>query len=252
MNEVILADIDGKKVWLHGDRNGFLYSIDRMTRKCVWTAKLSRVNWTPGFDENCRPIMAWEEGGDPAMDVVYDRRTPDIAPSLDGGKEWHPMSYSKRTNMVYVPTYNFSMDLQAQKQEWKRGEWYLGAKVITFNKGNGAVKAYDASTGDLTWIRPLSTPATSGTLATAGGLVFYGDPEGFLHAVRDDTGEELWAFNTGTGVHGNPTSYTAGGRQYIAAVVGAGGGGIWPLYYGEWLKTHSKGGSLIVFGLHNG
>ena len=68
VNEVILADIDGKKVWLHGDRNGFLYSIDRMTRKCVWTAKLSRVNWTPGFDENCRPIMAWEEGGDPAMD----------------------------------------------------------------------------------------------------------------------------------------------------------------------------------------
>ena len=124
MNEVILADIDGKKVWLHGDRNGFLYSIERLTQQCVWTAKLSRVNWTPGFGENCRPIMAWEEGGDPAMDVVYDRRTPDIAPSLDGGKEWHPMSYSKRTNMVYVPTYNFSMDLQAKKQEWKRGEWY--------------------------------------------------------------------------------------------------------------------------------
>ena len=252
VNEHILLDIDGKKVWLHGDRNGFLYSIERLTQKCVWTAKLSRINWTNGFGENCRPIMAWEEGGDPSMDVVYDRRTPDIAPSLDGGKEWHPMSYSRRTNMVYVPTYNFSMDLQAQKQEWKRGEWYLGAKVITFNKGNGAIKAFNASNGELEWIRPLSTPATSGTLATAGGLVFYGDPEGFLHAVRDDTGEELWAFNTGTGVHGNPTSYTANGDQYIAAVVGAGGGGIWPLYYGEWLKTHSKGGSLIVFGLHDG
>ena len=56
----------------------------------------------------------------------------------------------------------------------------------------------------------------------------------------------------GTGIHGNPTTYTTGGKQYVAAVVGAGGGGIWPLYYGEWLKTHSKGGSLIVFGLHNG
>ena len=71
------------------------------------------------------------------MDVVYDRVTKNIAPSLDGGKEWHPMCYSPRVNMVMVPLYNFSMDLQAKKMEWRRGEWYLGAKVITFNSGNG-------------------------------------------------------------------------------------------------------------------
>lgn len=251
VNEVILADIDGNRVWLHADRNGHLYSIDRDTYKCNWVVPISRVNWTTGFRDNCRPIMAWEEGGNPAMDVVYDRVTEDIAPTLDGGKEWHPMAYSPRTNLVYIPTYNFGMDLQAKKMEWRRGEWYLGAKVIRFRKGNGAIKAYNASNGDLAWTRPQSTPATSGLLATAGGLAFYGDPEGFFRAVRDDTGEELWAFQTGTGIHGNPTSYTADGDQFIAIVVGPGGGGIWPLYYGEWLKTHSKGGALIVFGLHN-
>ena len=123
--------------------------------------------------------------------------------------------------------------------------------MLTFNKGNGAFKAFDGATGELVWTRPQSTPNTSGALATGGGLVFYGDPEGIFHAVRDDTGEELWAFQTGSGIHGNPTTYTVGGDQYVAIVIGAGGGGIWPLTYGDWLQNHSKGGSLMVFGLHD-
>ena len=250
VNEVILADIDGKKVWLHGDRNGHLYSIDRTNNRCNWVVPMGKINWTPGFRDNCRPIMAWEEGGDPTMDVVYDRVTPDIAPSLDGGKEWHPMCYSPRVNMVMVPLYNFSMDLQAKKMEWRRGEWYLGAKVITFNSGNGSIKAFDASNGDIKWMRPSSAPATGGMLCTAGGLVFYGDAEGYFHAVRDDTGEELYQFNVGTGVHGNPTTYTVDGKQMVSVVVGAGGGGIWPLSYGEWLKNHTKGGGVFTFGLN--
>jgi alcohol dehydrogenase (cytochrome c) len=246
VNEVVLADVDGKKVWLHGDRNGHLYSIDRTNGTCNWVVPLGRVNWVKEFGPNCRPIFNY-----PEKDVTYDKVTTDIAPSLDGGKEWHPVSYSPRTNMVYVPTYNFAMDLQAKQLEWKRGQWYLGAKVIHFNPGNGAIKAFNASNGKLAWTIPQSTPATSGILSTAGGLVFYGDPEGMFHAVRDDTGEALWSYNVGTGIHGNPTTYTANGKQYVAIVVGPGGGGIWPATYGDWFKKQSKGGGLIVFGLED-
>jgi alcohol dehydrogenase (cytochrome c) len=243
VNEVILADVGGSKIWLHGSRNGHLYSIDRTTGKCNWVVPLGRVNWVKEFGPNCRPIL------NPDKDVTYDKVTTDIAPSLDGGKEWHPMAYSPKTKMVYVPTYNFSMDLQAKQMEWKRGQWYLGARVIHFNPGNGAVKAFDAATGKLAWIRPQSTPATGGLLATAGGLVFYGNPEGQFQAVRDDTGESLWSYNAGTGIHGNPTSYTADGKQYVAIVIGPGGGGIWPLTYKDWFQKQSKGGGMIVFGL---
>jgi alcohol dehydrogenase (cytochrome c) len=244
VNEVVLADVAGKKVWLHGDRNGHLYSIDRTTGKCVWVVPLGRVNWVKSWGPNCRPVFNY-----PEKDVVYDKPTRDIAPTLDGGKEWHPVSYSHRTKLVYVPVYDFSMDLQAKKMEWKRGEWYLGAKVIRLNPGSGAVKAFDAATGKLAWTRPQSEPATSGILTTAGGLAFFGDPAGMFTAVRDDTGEALWQYNVGTGIHGNPTTWTAGGRQYVAIVVGPGGGGLWPLYYSEWYKKQSKGGGLFVFGL---
>lgn len=245
VNEVILADIDGKKVWLHADRNGYLYSIDRTNARCNWVVPLGRVNWNKGFGENCRPIMNW-----PEKDVVYDKPTRDIAPTLDGGKEWHPMSYSPRTNMVYVPVYDFSMDLQAKRMEWQRGEWYLGAKVIKLNDGTGYIKAFDARSGKEAWKVAQPWPATSGTMATAGGLVFYGDPNGEFHALKDDTGQRLWKFNVGTGIHGNPTTFMAGGKQYVAIVAGPGGGGLWPLYYNEFFKHQSKGGLLMVFGLH--
>jgi alcohol dehydrogenase (cytochrome c) len=244
VNEVVLADVDGKKVWLHGDRNGHLYSIDRTNGQCNWVVPLGRVNWVKSWGPNCRPIFNW-----PEKDVVYDKVTTDIAPTLDGGKEWHPIAYSHRTKLVYVPVYDFSMDLQAKKLDWKRGEWYLGAKVVRLNPGSGAIKAFEAATGKLAWTRPQPTPATSGILATAGGLVFFGDPEGMFTAVRDDTGETLWQYNVGTGIHGNPTTFTAGGKQYVAIVVGPGGGGLWPIYFSDWFKKQSKGGGLFVFGL---
>jgi alcohol dehydrogenase (cytochrome c) len=253
VNEMILVDLGGKKMWLHGSRNGHIYAIDRENtvktkygneHKCLWVSPLQRVNWTKPITtaNNCKPIYNW-----PEKDVVYDKVTTDIAPSLDGGKEWHPMAYSKRTKMVYVPVYDFAMDLQAKKMEWKRGEWYLGAKVLNFNAGAGAIKAFDAATGKLVWSKSQSYPATSGMLATGGGIVFYGDPEGYFNALDDETGEHLWSFNLGTGVYGNPTTYTADGKQYVAIVYGAGGGGIWPLHYGEWYKKQSKGGGLMVF-----
>ncbi|HUF20659.1 MAG TPA: PQQ-dependent dehydrogenase, methanol/ethanol family [Burkholderiales bacterium] len=255
VNEHVLVELGGKKLWLHASRNGHVYGIDRNnTRRtkhgnehvCVWVTALSRVNYVKepiSTKNNCRPIYDW-----PKMDVVYDRVTTDIAPSLDGGKEWHPVAYSHRTKMVYVPIYNFAMDLQAKKMDWKRGEWYLGARVITWNPGHGMINGYDGATGALTWTKPQSWPATSGMLATAGGLVFYGDPDGMFNAVNDETGEHLWSFQVGSGVHGNPTTYTGSdGKQYVAIVYGAGGGGIWPLYFSEWLQKHQKGGALMVF-----
>ena len=253
VNEMILVDLGGKKMWLHGSRNGHLYGIDRENtvktkygneHKCVWVSALQRVNWTKPITpaNNCKPIYNY-----PEKDIVYDKLTTDIAPSLDGGKEWHPMSYSRRTKMVYVPVYDFAMDLQAKKMEWKRGEWYLGAKVLNFNAGAGHIKAFDAATGKLVWSKSQSYPATSGILSTGGGVVFYGDPEGYFNALNDETGEHLWSFNLGTGVYGNPTTYSTGGKQYVGIVYGAGGGGIWPIYFGEWYKKQSKGGGLMVF-----
>ena len=63
----------------------------------------------------------------------------------------------------------------------------------------------------------------SGVLATAGDVVFYGTLEGYLKAVDARTGQELYRFKTPSGIVGNVTTYTHGGRQYVAVLSGVGG-----------------------------
>ncbi|MEQ8428062.1 MAG: PQQ-dependent dehydrogenase, methanol/ethanol family [Gammaproteobacteria bacterium] len=244
-NETILiTDKEGRKVWLHADRNGHLYSIDRKTFKCNWVKAMQRVNWVSSFGKNCRPNV------NPDKKPTRGKITTDIAPTLGGGKEWHPATYSKRTGYIYVPGIDMSMDIAAKEQEFQPGQWWLGTSVIRLNPGAGYVKAFDGTTGDLVWMRSQNTPATGGMLSTGGGLVFNGDAEGFFRAMDDETGETLWEYNVGSGVHSNPTTYMVGDTQYVAILVGPGGGSLWPLVYGEFFKTNNKGGSLYVFALH--
>ena len=80
--------------------------------------------------------------------------------------------------------------------------------------------------------------------------MFSGDAEGIFSAMRDDTGETLWRFNVGTGIHGNPTSFTgADGKQYIAVVYGPGGGSLFPLVNDQLFEHLNHGGGMMVFGL---
>ncbi len=244
-NEAILiTDKKDRKAYLHADRNGHLYSIDRKSLKCNWVVPMQRVNWVLGFDKDCRPKV------NPDKVPTHGKVTTDIAPTLGGGKEWHPAAYSKRTGYIYVPGIDMSMDVAAKKQEFKPGQWFLGTSVLRLHPGAGFVKAFDGTTGELIWMRSQNTPATSGMLATAGGLVFTGDAEGFFRAIKDDTGETLFEYNVGTGVHSNPTTYMVGDTQYVAVLVGPGGGSLWPLVYGEFFKKNTKGGGLFVFALH--
>ncbi|MEO8629988.1 MAG: hypothetical protein ABI612_18070 [Betaproteobacteria bacterium] len=36
VNETILANVNDKPVWLHGDRSGMLYQVDRTDGSFVW------------------------------------------------------------------------------------------------------------------------------------------------------------------------------------------------------------------------
>jgi len=57
-------------------------------------------------------------------------------------------------------------------------------------------------------------------LATAGDLVFTGDPEGDFIALNARTGDKIWSYQTGAGHRGSAMSYSVGGRQFIATPSG--------------------------------
>ena len=77
-----------------------------------------------------------------------------------------------------------------------------------------------------------------GVLATAGGLVFTGEGNGFLSAFDADSGAPLWQFQCGAGVNAPPVSYEVDGVQYVAVAAG-----------GNANFGFKQGGALVVFAL---
>jgi alcohol dehydrogenase (cytochrome c) len=246
VNETILADVGGRKVWLHGDRNGFLYSIDRTNGQFIYGSPISKVNWATGFTPAGRPIV--NESKVP----TYDYEAKDICPASEGGKWWNPMSYNPQKAMVFVPSREICTDIKSAKGERVEGKPHWGIGSIKWNKGYGQLVAFDAATGAKRWVVKAPSPFMGGVLSTGGGLVFTGTPEGEFKAYNADTGEELWSYQTGSGISGSPIAFTVDGKQYVAVPSGFGGWTGWATIGGggaPHLKESRKGGTLFVFGL---
>jgi glucose dehydrogenase len=75
-----------------------------------------------------------------------------------------------------------------------------------------------------------------GILATAGGLVFTGEGNGWFKAYDSATGATLWTFQAGAGVNAPPSSYSVEGKQYIVAAAG-----------GNVQLDYKRGNSIIAF-----
>ncbi len=77
--------------------------------------------------------------------------------------------------------------------------------------------------GAIAWELPQTGPAVSwgGTLATAAGLVFFGEDSGALMAADASTGKPLWQFQTNQTWKASPMTYMFDGKQYIAVAAGS-------------------------------
>jgi alcohol dehydrogenase (cytochrome c) len=85
----------------------------------------------------------------------------------------------------------------------------------------GTLTALDLTKGGrVLWQVKTPQPLVGGTLATAGGLVFTGEPNGKLGAYDAATGAALWSTETGAGVGAPPMSYVVNGRQFVAVATG--------------------------------
>jgi glucose dehydrogenase len=88
----------------------------------------------------------------------------------------------------------------------------------------GEICAWDLDKQAKVWTNAEFFPIWSGTLVTAGDVVFYGTMEGWFKALDAKTGKELWKFKTGSGIIGQPTTFKlADGKQYVAVLSGVGG-----------------------------
>ena len=255
VNEVVAyTDRAGNKRFATADRNGFFYVLNREDGKFVSaTPFVKKISWAGGIDKKGRPkFIEANRPGDPTKAAEGKKGEVIFAvPSFLGGKNWQPMSFSQKTGNFYVPSNEWGMDLWNEPVTYKKGAAYLGAGFTIkpiFDDYIGSLKAIDPDSGEIKWEYKNKAPLWSGVMTTAGGLVFTGTPEGDFIAFDDETGEQLWSFQTGSGIVGQPITWEQDGEQYVSII--SGWGGAVPLWGGEVAKKVeylNQGGTLWTF-----
>ena len=239
---------DGKPVraLAQPNRNGFLYVLDARTGKFLrGTQYTEKLNWATGLDANGRPIP------DPKFVPMPNGNPEFICPGTGGGQNGaFTAAYSPQTKMAYVPMMESCAKAEKQTAVFVNNTpfWGGGPGETEGMAGSayGRLAAVDMTTGKTIWSRRDPWPVMSGTLATAGGVVFSGTQSGQAIALDDTTGEELWHFQTGGIPRGQPITYQLAGVQYVAMPTG--GGGILASLFGQ-NPQMTLGNGLVVFAL---
>ncbi|RVC18345.1 PQQ-dependent dehydrogenase, methanol/ethanol family [Mesorhizobium sp. M7A.F.Ca.AU.001.01.1.1] len=226
INEQILLDMtwQGKprKVLVRPERNGYLYILDRTTGEVLSATAYGPVNSSKGVDLKTGRLIA-----NPDKRTGTGKVVRDICPTASGLKDWQPSAFSPRTGLLYIPHNNLCMDEEGVEVNYIAGTPYVGMNVrmIPGPGGNrGAFTAWDVSAAKPAWVLKENFPVWSGTVVTAGDVVFYGTMEGWFKAVSARTGDLLWQFKTSSGIIGQPITYRGpDGHQYVAILAGVGG-----------------------------
>ena len=227
VNESLLLDFParggGKRpVIVRPERNGFIYVLDRLSGQVLSADPFTYINSIKRIDmKTGRPVLA--EDKQPRAGRVLRQ----VCPASPGAKDWNPSAFSPRTGLVYVPHINLCMDWLPGEVNYIAGTPYVGADArmyATPGRSRGELLAWNPVQRRAAWKIDEDLPLWSGALATAGDVVFYGTMDGWFKAVDARTGKELWKFQTGSGIIGQPVSYRGpDGRQYVAVLSGIGG-----------------------------
>ncbi len=213
-----------RKVIVQAPKNGFFYVIDRVTGAFISAQPFTRdLTWATGVDPvTGRPIETPQARYGARPEGAW------LSPGPTGARNWHPMSWSARTGLVYMPVQNsVYLYRRAERLQYRRGEWNTGTR-----SGDGSqpprpaltepaflLLAWDPVANREVWRVP-ATAGSGGTLATGGDLVFWGSGSRLV-AVDAHSGVERWAADIGRGP-ASPVTYMLDGRQYITIAGGLG------------------------------
>ncbi len=219
---VDVTDKSGKTIpgVIHGGKTGHVYVHNRETGELI------------RFSEAMIP----QEN----MWVLPTASGARMLPGANGGVEWSPMAVNPDLHLSYALNLHQPMTYHVETASYPGGKLWLGGafKVIENEKQWGRLSAVDYNTGKVAWKFDTEQPLIGGALATAGGLVFYGEGNGLFRALDAKSGKLLWEHNCGAGANAMPVSYSVGSTQYIA--MGCGGNN---------QLDFRRGNSMVVYAL---
>lgn len=213
----VLAAVDGRKAVLVPSKMGWVYILDAKTGALI---------------RRSEPFVPQRN--------LFSIPTPEgvvVAPGPFGGANWPASAYSPRTKLMYVLGTDWPFTITRAESDAQKGQIWIGGDYTPLDgvEPVGIISALDPATGNIVWQR-RGPMLASGSLVTAGGLLFVGDTKGWFRAYDARTGEPLWEFFCGAGVSGPASSFELDGHQMLA-VVAAGS-----------RYSALRGSALLIFG----
>jgi alcohol dehydrogenase (cytochrome c) len=204
-----------RKLVLTAARNGYYFTLDRITGEHLVTGKFSHTaNWARGLNDKGQPVR------DPNKD--HDIAGALVSSANGGAANWPPPTFSPDTNLFYVPL-SESWAMYYLSETDPRGAMGLGGKDEIGLGGEAFLAAIDYKTGKVVWKQkyPSVTGAGGGTglLSTAGRLLFGADAGGNFVARDVVTGKPLWHVRIGN-ISNAAETYMLDGHQYVIVAAG--------------------------------
>src|ERR1700683_773629 len=176
--ECVLIDrtINGqmRKLLVHMNKSGVTFVLDRVTGDFIGVFSMPEVQtWISGITEDGKLVGRREpEAG----------KVVNTCPSAAGAKSWNSMAYSPRTGYIYTPTNELCNDLTSNSTPALEGRFHANGgfsfKLPPNRTTYSHLDAWDPVTRKRIWSMPYRYVLLASVLATAGDLVFTGDPEG--------------------------------------------------------------------------
>jgi alcohol dehydrogenase (cytochrome c) len=204
---------------LQANRNGFLYVLDRTDGKLLLAKPMvKKLTWAKEIGADGRPVM------NPNQTPTVDGNL--ICPAVEGAANFFSTSYNPATGLFYVNTLErCNVYTKTPIADWTAGRGYQGGggRRAPNDDAKKFLRAFDIQTGKVVWEQPQDGQGETwtGTMTTAGGLVFYGDDGGELAAADAKTGKKLWGFPFTESLHTSPMTYMFDNKQYVSMVVGS-------------------------------
>ena len=150
---------------------------------------------------------------------------------------------------MYIPALSNCSTITIDREKHTKEKGWNGGLATTAERWESDLKAVDPLTGETKKSVHLNYPNFSGTLATAGGVVFLALLDGTVAAFDDTSLEQLWKINVGAGFSAPPMTFEVNGKQYVAIVSGPSPAARTRLVNTPELREQRHAVVLYVFGL---